>query len=103
MRGASLTRCFSRARVAVSPPPVLAPYDESVPLPHAHCPEGRAVTAQPLTFDRASLRTLDTNTLLRLYDRAREASPAATQVQRDRADQLLRRVAAELRGRGVSA
>jgi hypothetical protein len=55
-----------------------------------------------LPIDKPTLRGLDTNSLLRLFDRTRPAGGAfATALDRERVEKVHSRVAAELRRRGV--
>jgi len=55
-----------------------------------------------LAVDAGDLRGADSNSLLRLYDLARDGFNRATSRQeRDRADRALRRISAELRKRNV--
>ena len=56
-----------------------------------------------LTLGRQNLRGTDSNSLLRLYDRAQEiVSRSSSQQERLRADKVIRRIAAELQKRKVS-
>lgn len=58
--------------------------------------------AEPLPADRPSIRGADTNTLLRLYDRARLASrESMTRLDRDRAARSVRLITRELRVRDM--
>jgi len=50
----------------------------------------------------SNLRGTDSNSLLRLYDRAQEAARASPSgLERERADRTVRRIAEELRRRNV--
>jgi flagellar motor protein MotB len=56
----------------------------------------------PLTFDQATVRGADSNSLLRLYDLSRELfNNAQSQQERARADKAVRRIAKELGKRNV--
>jgi hypothetical protein len=58
--------------------------------------------AEPLPADRPSIRGADTNTLLRLYDRARQAArESMTRLDRDRAARSVRLITRELRVRDM--
>jgi hypothetical protein len=58
--------------------------------------------AEPLPADRPSIRGADTNTLLRLYDRARLAArESMTRLDRDRAARSVRLITRELRVRDM--
>ena len=58
--------------------------------------------AEPLPADRPTIRGADTNTLFRLYDRARVvAHEAPTQTDRERAARSVRMITRELRARDV--
>ena len=58
--------------------------------------------AEPLPADRPSIRGADTNTLFRLYDRAKTIVHAAgTQTDRERAARSVRMIVRELRSRDV--
>jgi hypothetical protein len=60
------------------------------------------MTANTLPADRPSIRGADTNTLFRLYDRARIAARGAdTQSARERAARSERMIARELRARDL--
>jgi hypothetical protein len=60
------------------------------------------MTANTLPADRPSIRGADTNTLFRLYDRARIAAhDADTQSARERAARSVRMIARELRAREI--
>jgi len=55
-----------------------------------------------LTFDQRDLRGTDSNTLLRLYDRAHERSDhPQSQQDKVRADRALQRIVKELRKRKI--
>jgi len=56
-----------------------------------------------LAIDQRTLRGADSNSLLRLYDLARERrGNSQTEQQRTRADKAIERIVAELRRRRVS-
>jgi hypothetical protein len=56
----------------------------------------------PLPLDQASFRGSDSNSLLRTYDLAKEIiSKSRSQLERDKADKAIRRIAAELQKRNV--
>ncbi len=56
--------------------------------------------AEALPADRPSIRGADTNTLLRLYDRARQAArDSMTRLDRERAARSVRLITRELRVR----
>ena len=58
--------------------------------------------AEPLPADRPSIRGADTNTLLRLYDRARQAArESMTRLDLDRAARSVRLITRELRVRDM--
>jgi hypothetical protein len=58
--------------------------------------------AEPLPSDRPTIRGADTNTLFRLYDRAKVAARGAeTQMDRDRAARSVRMITRELRARDL--
>jgi hypothetical protein len=60
------------------------------------------MTAEPLPADRPTIRGADTNTLFRLYDRARVvANGTGTQSDRDRATRSVRMITRELRAREI--
>jgi hypothetical protein len=57
---------------------------------------------QVLVLDQRSIRGTDSNSLLRLYDRASEIlHKSALQQERERADKTIRRIVEELRKRNV--
>jgi hypothetical protein len=56
-----------------------------------------------LTIDQPTLRATDSNSLLRMYDLAKEISgKSRLQGERARADKAIQRIGAELRKRNVS-
>ena len=56
-----------------------------------------------ITLGRNSIRSTDSNSLLRLYDRAAEVlSKSSSQLERTRADRVIRSIAAELAKRNVA-
>lgn len=56
-----------------------------------------------MTLDQRDIRGTDSNSLLRLYDRANEVfNKSASQQERARANKTLRRIAAELQKRNVT-
>ncbi len=58
--------------------------------------------AETLPSDRPSIRAADTNTLFRLFDRAKVvAQAAATRLDRERAARSVRLITRELRSREV--
>jgi len=58
--------------------------------------------AEVLPSDRPTIRGADTNTLFRLYDRARTVVRAApTQMDRERAARSMRMITRELRARDM--
>jgi hypothetical protein len=60
------------------------------------------MTPKTLPIDRPGIRGADSNTLLRLYDRAIQAVRTTdSQLERRRADKSARRIAQELRRRQV--
>ena len=61
------------------------------------------MSSDGLPTDRPWIRGADSNTLLRLYDEARQAiDRAGTQTERQRADRAARRITQELRRRYVA-
>jgi hypothetical protein len=59
-----------------------------------------SMTAEALPADRPTIRGADTNTLFRLYDRAKVATrEAGTQLDRERAARSVRLITRELRAR----
>ena len=56
-----------------------------------------------ITLGRNSIRSTDTNSLLRLYDRAAEVlRKSSSQLERTRADRVVRSIATELAKRNVA-
>ena len=61
------------------------------------------MTAEIMSLDLGAIRGTDSNSLLRLYDRAHGiATTSASQQERSRADKALRRITKELEKRKIS-
>ncbi len=60
------------------------------------------MTSDGLTLDQGSIRGTDSNSLLRMYDRAQDIfSKSLLQQERSRADKAIQRIAKELQRRKV--